>query len=106
VQEPAPGVIAVVVDGVTTAVAEAIKATVTKIREPKAIDVAVDWLKSALESGPQPQKVLEAMAPEAGISARTLKRAKAKAKVVSERIGRDYWVWRLGIVKMEDGQDS
>jgi hypothetical protein len=99
-----PPTVGEVVRDVVDAVTEAIRETVQKVKKQTAISRATEWLKLALKDGAQPQKVIEAMAKKEGISTRTLTRAKVKARVVSERKGRDYWVWRLGIVKSKDGQ--
>jgi hypothetical protein len=85
-------------------VREAVRETVRKVKKQIAMARAVEFLKSALMDGPQPQRVIEAMPRDENISERTLKRAKKKARVVSERKGRDYWVWRLGITRSEGGQ--
>lgn len=85
-------------------VGEAVRETVPKVKKQIAMARAVEFLKSAVMDGPQPQRVIEAMPRDENISERTLKRAKKKARVVSERKGRDYWVWRLGITRSEGGQ--
>jgi hypothetical protein len=83
-------------------VAEAVKQTLLKVKKPTAISRATEWLKGALKDGPLPERQFQVIAQEAGIKPRTLKRAKEKARAVSERKGRDYWVWRLPFKRAKD----
>jgi hypothetical protein len=67
--------------------------------ERDAVDEAVDFLEEELADGPKDVKVVKGAAQEAGISPRTLDRAKVKAGVVPERVGglggAGHWTWRL-----------
>ena len=56
---------------------------------------AVTWLQATLGNGPVPEKQVQEMARNAGIKARTLKRAKGRAGVKSLRIGQSRWDWAL-----------
>jgi hypothetical protein len=58
------------------------------------LEKASDWLKSNLRAGPKRATEVEQEAVAAGISGRTLKRAKKKVGVHSEKKG-DGWNWRL-----------
>lgn len=55
---------------------------------------AVEFLQEVLAFGPLEAKVVQAQAKAAGISERTLSRAKKKAGVVS-KVGAGAWVWSL-----------
>jgi hypothetical protein len=77
---------------------------VAKPKKVTEISRAVAFLREVLKTGPIPETKVQDLARDAKISARTLKRAKAKAKVVSSRTGRDYWVWRLSVVKAKEDQ--
>jgi hypothetical protein len=61
-----------------------------------AIDEAVHFLQQELASGPMPVKDAQKAARDAGISGPTLKRAKAKLGVKSEKTFSGHWVWQLG----------
>jgi hypothetical protein len=60
---------------------------------------AIEFLQVELAAGPRLKKELDKAADEAGISDRTLKRAKRDLGIVAERIGglgsEGKWVWRL-----------
>ena len=61
-------------------------------------DDAADWLRELLADGPLHQKDVADAAKANGVSAATLRRAKVKAGVISQKHGngRDaYWEWRL-----------
>lgn len=64
-----------------------------------AMDEAVDFLRDELGNGPRPAKSIRKDAGDAGISPRTLDRAKAALKVTSEREGgiggEGQWLWSL-----------
>ena len=64
---------------------------------PKLTEIAraMSWLDQVLNAGPVAQKEVERLAVDAGISARTLKRAKQRLKVKSVRKGRKHWSWQL-----------
>jgi len=56
------------------------------------------WLREVLQTGPTHSKALQAMANEAGLSWRTIERAKARLKIEVDRIGfgkAGRWYWRL-----------
>jgi hypothetical protein len=59
----------------------------------------VDFLRAELDVGPRPAKEIRKAAADAGVSPRTLDRAKAALKVTSEREGgiadKGQWFWRL-----------
>ena len=59
-------------------------------------DEACDWLRKELVDGPRPPKRLKAEATAAGISWRTIERAKSELGVKSEKTGFDgEWRWHL-----------
>lgn len=55
---------------------------------------AMQWLKEYLHDGPQPSNTVIALAESAGISKRTLDRAKEHLRVLSTKEG-GTWYWRL-----------
>jgi hypothetical protein len=55
---------------------------------------ALTWLATELMKGPRPANELYEAADRAGISERTLERAKSDLGVVSQRAGRG-WMWNL-----------
>jgi len=60
-------------------------------------DQAVDWLGEVLADGPLPAREVKALARSAGISDRTLDRARQRAQIVTERSGfgrGSTYVWR------------
>jgi hypothetical protein len=71
----------------------------TDHEERSALSEAQEFLKEILADGPLPSKEVENEGRDAGIEPRTLKRAKQKFGVVSERHGgigeRGRWYWRL-----------
>jgi hypothetical protein len=56
----------------------------------------VEFLKKRLADGPAAARPVEEEADAELISERTLKRAKRKLGVVSEKIG-EKWIWRLPV---------
>ena len=59
-------------------------------------DEACQWLRDELANGPRPPKQLKAEATKAGISWRTVERAKSELAVKSEKTGYDgEWRWHL-----------
>ena len=59
------------------------------------VDVAMAFLEDALSDGPVVGKDLIEMAKQMGISERTLRRAKGKLKVDSDKSDFDSeWVWK------------
>jgi hypothetical protein len=94
--------------------AEALLSAPTDHEERSALSEAQEFLRGILADGAQPSKDVENEGRDAGIEPRTLKRAKQKLGVISERQGgigeRGKWYWRLptGILltkgtKPEDG---
>jgi DNA repair protein RadA/Sms len=61
---------------------------------PAVIDVAVDFLETALDEGPVPQKKIEASAKRWNISQRTLARAKQQLGIKSSK-EKSGWTWSL-----------
>lgn len=59
------------------------------------IDTAREFLKAALAAGPRAQKEIEASASDAGISERTLKRARKELGVESHKDGLGPWLLAL-----------
>ena len=55
--------------------------------ERSALEDAEDWLRSELSGGPVPARRIEALAKRAGISPRTLRRARKSLGVVTRRAG-------------------
>ena len=68
-------------------------------RPSKARDEAVDWLRMVLIDGPVPAATLRAEAKAAGISWRTIERAREVLGVIVKQIGEagggHYWQWSL-----------
>jgi hypothetical protein len=61
---------------------------------PGAIDEAIDFLRATLADGPRPTTEILEEAAAAGVSIRTLKRAKAKVGAQAYRPhGRKCWFW-------------
>lgn len=56
---------------------------------------AVDFLLAELADGPVPTKQLKARAEDAGLSWRTVERAKPKAGARARKVGTDGWVWEI-----------
>jgi hypothetical protein len=87
--------------GESDARADELLAAVTTSEERTERDEAVDFLRSELEDGPRPAKDIRAAAKEAGISDRTLDRAKSQLRVKAERVGESghrgagHWEWSL-----------
>jgi hypothetical protein len=75
---------------------------VRKGRGPTAVkaEEALTWLETELMKGPRPANELYEAADRAGISERTLERAKSDLGVVSKRAGKS-WVWGLPEVAAE-----
>jgi hypothetical protein len=65
--------------------------------DKRPIEEACDLLRSTLEDGAVLEREVERLADTAGIKRRTLRRAKEKLKVISEKqdFGKGPWVWRL-----------
>ena len=67
--------------------------------ERSALDEATEFLRAELAAGPRPAKAMKREAKDAGIKTETLKRAKKRLGVKSEREGgvaaQGAWVWRL-----------
>jgi hypothetical protein len=86
--------------GVSDLTAGHILAVVSDEGERSAINEAVDFLRTALSSGGRESKAISAEARQAGISDATLRRAKARLKVQSKKLGLpnshlQKWVWKL-----------
>jgi len=60
-----------------------------------ALGEAVAFLRELLSDGPKPHKSIKADAAAAGISWRTIERAKKKVHALAKRDGANGWVWRL-----------
>ena len=75
--------------------------------ERSALTEAIEFLSEVLSEGPLPAKEVLDLGKDAGVSKRTLVRAKAQLDVVSKKIGggpRAAWVWELpdGIDRLMD----
>ena len=86
--------------GESDAHADELLAAVASTEERMDRDAAVDFLRSELENGPRPVKEVRAAAKDAGISDRTLDRAKSQLRVKSERVGEHgrgggHWEWSI-----------
>lgn len=62
---------------------------------------AHDWLEDLLSGAPVAVKTIKAEATAAGLSWRTIERAKSDVGVIAERVsagndGRGFWTWRIG----------
>ena len=84
----------IVWDGVSDHGAAALLATPIDADERTARDDARVFLMSVLGNGPMPAREVERLATEAGVSKRTLHRAKSEAKVRSIK-GYSGWTWEL-----------
>jgi hypothetical protein len=70
-----------------------------------ALREAEEFLRDALSGGSVSHRMIKVDAEGAGISERTLKRAKSKLGVVARKIGmKEGWVWRLP--SPEEGQEN
>ena len=70
---------------------------------------AVSLLQEQLQESPKPARELEGFAQEAGVSLRTLRRAKSSLGVTSRREGKDRhapWVWSLPAESPTEAQGS
>ncbi len=65
-----------------------------KPKAPPALDIAKDFLRQELSSGPKPMKEVQVSAEAVGISKATLNRAKEVAGVISQKTS-DGWTWSL-----------
>jgi hypothetical protein len=78
---------------------EALAAVAGGVEEHGALAEAKSFLIDLLTAGPLPRKELEKAADGAGISDKTLRRAKTALGVVAERTGglagEGKWTWRL-----------
>lgn len=64
-------------------------------RESKQLDAATQFLQSALNAGPMPSNDIREKAIRAGVSWRTIWRAREMLDVRASKQGREWW-WRLG----------
>lgn len=64
-------------------------------REQPERDEATEWLRDRLENGPVPVKELKKEAIAAGVTWRTLERAKSSAGVRARKRGMGGWIWEL-----------
>jgi hypothetical protein len=71
-------------------------APTTPSTTPKGLTAAVEWIRAFLRDGPRAASDVLAAALAAGLSERTLKRAKEDAGAVSVQIEKNVWVWQLG----------
>lgn len=86
--------------GASTLTAKHILALPSDDEERGTLAEAKDFLLTALSSGPRDNKAIKDEAKQAGISERTLLRAKAELKIKSEKVGMpgshyQKWVWKL-----------
>ena len=86
--------------GESDARADELLAAVTTSEERTERDDAAEFLRVELEDGPRPARDVKASARDAGISERTLARAKSQLGVRSERVGESgrgggHWEWSL-----------
>lgn len=65
-------------------------------KTPKALGLALEWLRARLTAGPVSALTLLKEAGERGISERTLRRAKQDAGIVAKQVGPNEWVWMHG----------
>ncbi|MDX6648156.1 MAG: putative primase/helicase [Solirubrobacteraceae bacterium] len=56
---------------------------------------AADFLRAEMEKGPVPVKQLKTRADDAGLSWRTVERAKGKVHAKARKVGTGGWVWEL-----------
>ncbi len=66
-----------------------------KQRDPNALDIAKDFLKIELASGPHKSTEIEEKAKEAGISKKTLARARGVLRIVPDKDGAGGWTVSL-----------
>lgn len=78
-----------------------------KPRDSKELDVACDWLTERLSGGPEKANTLFKEADESeGISKATLKKAKKRIGIISEKPAfEDGWTWRLPVIA-DDFRDA
>jgi hypothetical protein len=71
---------------------------VPRARRAEALDRAMEFLKETLRLGPLPHNEISKRARDAGISERTLARAKSECHMLSQLIrrgGKQRWLWYL-----------
>jgi hypothetical protein len=91
-------------EAIAAEVADVVTTAVNKVAKISKLEQAMTWLREALNSGPQTEKAIQAMARKASINARTLKRAKQALRVQSIRKGRQSWIWALTRAGQEGDQ--
>jgi putative DNA primase/helicase len=81
-----------------------IAARAEEVQDKKPIEEACDLLRSILAAGTVAEQEIERRATEADIKEKTLRRAKKKLNVISERrgFGKAPWYWRLPNSSTED----
>jgi hypothetical protein len=79
----------------TVAAVVSVASPIPAQKPPTAKARAIEWLGTVLANGPVPSIAVEALAKEAGFSARTLRRAAKAAGVRHIRNGRKNWDWAL-----------
>jgi putative DNA primase/helicase len=75
-------------------------------QEKSELDAAKEFLTDELGSGPLWAKQVFRDAREAGVTEKTLYRAKAALRVRSQKHGTEGWIWRLPDNGPEDGQSN
>lgn len=73
---------------------------------PSALEFAVAFVAVILEGGPMPAEAITTRAANAGISARTLRRAREQLGVKPRKTSAGPWEWQLGQVSSEGVQPN
>jgi len=75
--------------------ADRILASDQSVKNSSRFDDAVEFLRNVLRTGPMSSNDIMTRAREAGLSERTIWRAKQELGIVAHKIGLDHWVWEL-----------
>lgn len=107
-EEAGNGTARLVWDGVTTHTARSLLAPpVTDETEAGgALADAQQFLRDILAAGPKPVNDIRAEAKAAGISDRTLDRAKERLPIRAKKHGQGYWSWELPPKDAKDAKDA
>jgi putative DNA primase/helicase len=93
-------------DGTSDVTASQLTVEAASDDERSMLEEAVDFLTELLADGPVPQKIAAKEADDAGISAATLRRAKRRLGVKSDKQSAGEWVWVMKQGAHEDAHVS
>jgi len=92
-----------VVGQAATELVDGVKEVAAKVRRTPALKCAVEFLSRVLDAGPVSEKEVARLAQLEGLSAKTLKRARAKLKVKATKKGQRGG-WFLSMTRAKEGQ--